>query len=471
MLCAARDGDLTAVQELAARDPQLLECEFEYRRPLHFAVRFNRLPVVRYLLEHGADPTYGYSGESLPNAARTSGFPGMADWLDGWLEERYGISEAGRSLARRIRERELSGVMAAIEADPGLVRAADDHGSQPLHWAAMTRQLPLIDFLLSHGADIDCCRPDGARPIDLTNGDYYYRGWRDLAVEALRPPAVVAGYLLAKGAAYDLTVAARLGDCDRARQLLDADPGLINQVRYSSAYTGAPLRCAAAAGQRAMVRLLLERGADPNTPEPVAPWGGALREAVGHRDVESVRLLLDHGANPNSATESSGNCLWAARGHEEIAGLLESRGATIPLYLAAYDGDTDRLKTLLERDPDLPITEEAIHNAVSEGKRPFLELLLQHRPDSLRGVRLGDTADVEFARWLLASGMDAAAANWVGITALHRFAARGLRDMVDLCLDAGADPRALDDETSSTPAAWARRAGHSDLAQYLESLT
>jgi hypothetical protein len=37
----------------------------------------------------------------------------------------------------------------------------------------MTRQLDAIDELLARGADINAQRMDGARPIHLTNGDYY----------------------------------------------------------------------------------------------------------------------------------------------------------------------------------------------------------------------------------------------------------------------------------------------------------
>jgi len=78
----------------------------------------------------------------------------------------------------------------------------------------MTRNLPLIDLLLARGADIDAERIDGAKPIYLTNGDYHYRGWRDVPSGTLRPHLVLIGYLLAKGARYDIWTAARLGDLE-----------------------------------------------------------------------------------------------------------------------------------------------------------------------------------------------------------------------------------------------------------------
>ena len=39
MLCASITGDLVTIKELAERDANLIDCEFEYFKPLRFAVR------------------------------------------------------------------------------------------------------------------------------------------------------------------------------------------------------------------------------------------------------------------------------------------------------------------------------------------------------------------------------------------------------------------------------------------------
>jgi len=44
-------GDLRAVQALIARDPSLARAHYDYRKPLYFAVRENRVDVARFLLE------------------------------------------------------------------------------------------------------------------------------------------------------------------------------------------------------------------------------------------------------------------------------------------------------------------------------------------------------------------------------------------------------------------------------------
>src|SRR5439155_22836794 len=111
---------------------------------------------------------------------------------------------------------------ALLNEAPERVHAADARGNQPIHWAVMTRQMDLIDALLERGAGINARRPDGARPLDLTNGDYWYRGRRDVPPDALREHLVLTGFLLARGADYAISTAARLGDTRRVRALLDA---------------------------------------------------------------------------------------------------------------------------------------------------------------------------------------------------------------------------------------------------------
>ncbi|HEY8551275.1 MAG TPA: ankyrin repeat domain-containing protein [Vicinamibacterales bacterium] len=49
-------GDLETVQALIAKDPSLARAHYDYRKPLYFAVRENRLDVVRFLLEHDYNP-------------------------------------------------------------------------------------------------------------------------------------------------------------------------------------------------------------------------------------------------------------------------------------------------------------------------------------------------------------------------------------------------------------------------------
>ena len=94
------------------------------------------------------------------------------------LEEEFNASVKGEALAQALRDHDLRRMRELLDANPELLEKGDSGSSRPIHWATMTRQLDAIDELLRRGADINARRMDGARPIHLTNGDYFYRGWR-----------------------------------------------------------------------------------------------------------------------------------------------------------------------------------------------------------------------------------------------------------------------------------------------------
>ncbi len=327
----------------------------------------------------------------------------------------------------------------------------------------------MIDLLLDSGADVNARRADGARPLDLTNGDYWYRGWRDVPAQALQKPAVLIGYLLARGAEYDISVAAKIGDVERVRELLDQNPAVANEVPpYSTYYSGLPLRCAAGAGHLEVVKLLLDRGANPSQPEPVAPRGGALREAIGGEHYKIARLLLEDGADPNAMVESSGNCMWAAKdGGPEILNLLASYCGVVGLEIACYQGDVPLVGAMLFANPALRIDEASLSKVIEKGHQQLMELLLRHQPDILKQTSFLAAKTPEFARWLMERGLDPHRANWLGITPLHRLAMTGDRAQASACLDFGADINALDDEYCSTPLGWAARCGQTEMVDWL----
>ena len=92
---------------------------------------------------------------------------------------------------------------------------------------------------------------------------------------------------------------------------------------------GSPLIGAARNGHLAAVRLLLDRGADPNL--PVRGDGNPLIMAAreGHADV--VALLLDRGASIDQVVPDDENALIQASGSGQLAvvSLLVKRGADV----------------------------------------------------------------------------------------------------------------------------------------------
>jgi ankyrin repeat protein len=442
LIRACASGDLEVVQALIAKDPSLARSHYDYRKPLYFAVRENRIDVVQFLLEHDHNPLDLWVDDDPIEIARDRGYTEMEQLLRHTLDTRFNASPSGEPVASALRDHQLERMRELLDAQPELVTKGDSRSNQPIHWATMTRQLEAIDTLLGLGADINARRMDGARPIHLTNGDYFYRGWRDVPRNWPVTPAQVMAHLKARGAFIDLPTACHTGDIERVRELLQQDPSLANKVGAHEGYylgAGAPLSNAAAAGRVDIVQLLLDHGADPNLPEEqFAPKGKALYSAVYHGHYEIAKLLLERGAFPNPPVESSGDALWVSREwrpDKRMEQLLLSYGAQ------PTEGHTGE---------DWP---EEAHN--------WLRISPLHE-----AARKGDVPE---AKRLLDAGADLTARDeHLRSTPLAWAAKFGQLEMVKFLLDRGAPKSLPDDPPWATPLAWAIRRGRDDVAKLLE---
>ena len=438
---ASAAGDLPAVLALIAKDPTLARAHYQYRKPLYFAVRENRLEVARFLLEHDANPLDLWVDDDPITIARDRGYAAMERMLLETLETKFNASTTGDPVAAALRDHDLDKMRELLDARPALVSQGDSRSNQPIHWATMTRQIEAIDELLRRGADIDARRMDGARPIHLTNGDYFYRGWRDVPAKWPATPAQVMAHLKARGAFIDLPTACHTGDIERVRELLQQTPSLANQIGEHDGYylgAGAPLSNAAAVGRLDIVQLLLDHGADPNLPEEqFAPKGKALYSAVYHGHYDIAKLLLERGAFPNPPVESSGDALWVSREwrpDKRMEALLLSYGA----------------KPAEEhRDEDWPTR---AHN--------WMRITPLHE-----AARRGD---VKEAKNLIKAGADLTARDeHLRSTPLGWAAKYGQLEMVKLLLKRGAPKSLPDDPAWATPLAWATRRGHEQIVKLL----
>jgi len=472
MFCAAITGDLETIKRLLDKDPSLARSHYEYRTPLHFAVRENQLEVAAYLIEHGATFSFG----NVLEMARDRGLTEMQRLLEAALAGAQDAEPKGEAVAAAVRERDLAKVRNLLDADPTLTQAPDERTNQPIHWAVMTRQLDVIDELLARGADINARRGDGARPIQLCNGDYNYRGWRDVPRDWPTTPREVLAHLRARGAYVDICTAAHIGDLDRVRELLDEDRSLANRPSdYVTYYacSGTPLRNAAGAGHIEIVKLLLEHGADPNLPEEhIAPRGQALHSAVCNGHIEIVKLLLEHGAYPNVEVESSADTLSAALGeagyaterNQRMVDLLCSYGAARPTHLLAHCNDLRTAAAVFAANPALADDPDALGSAARH--EAFVHLMLRYQPDLPKRRSIGGGTR-EITELLFRHGMDPNKPNWLRITPLHHFAESGDLEGAAIFIEHGADLNARDEEFCSTPLAWAARCGQTRMVEFL----
>jgi ankyrin repeat protein len=513
MIAAATSGDVESIQALADKNPALATANLNYDQPLHFAVRGSHVEAVRVLLERGAnilaESRLNGINQTL-NMALDRGNQEIYDLLDEDRRKKFAYHPKAKAVSQALRQRSVEAVRTMLDAETSLAHASDETGNQPMHWASMTGQMAMIDLLLQYGADINIRRFDGARPIDLTDGDYW--GWHrddEGQEEAPKKTALIAGYLLARGADYDLGTAARYGDLGRVKQLLQADPSLAKVPPiYATWGIGAPLGHAASQGREDMVTLLLEYGADPNMREGhIAPRGSALFNAVGGGHFDLAKMLLEHGADPRAGVESSGNVFGGAEG--KMKDLLVSYGAGVDpalqgfpaFHTACESGDVDAVRGMLGDHPSLGCDGGFLEEAAVAGQKGVVQVFMDMNPDLWQQVSI-HRGDPALLRWMIEQGMDPNQATWKGETPVHRaarshepdslrilldaggrtdaiegfdestplgLAARdGCIETVRILLDAGADPN-LAGADWARPLAWAQRRGHDDLAILLKA--
>jgi hypothetical protein len=191
-----------------------------------------------------------------------------------------------------------------------------------------------------------------------------------------------------------LTAAIKSGELSDLAQLLDEQPELA-RARIAGRRGGwrTPLHLATDwpgyfPNGPAVVRLLIEAGADPSAPSDDGPSETPLHWAASSDDVEVAAALIDGGADIEApgASIAGGGPLDDAVGYGcwHVARLLVERGARVDsLWQAAALGMTDRVLELLAAEPP-PTREdldEACYQACHGGQRRMAELLLTRGAD------------------------------------------------------------------------------------------
>jgi ankyrin repeat protein len=456
-------GDVAKAKAFLAKDPRLVNAQYWYQFPIHMAVYAGHAELVKLLLDRGADPGqshYTYdSWDKLLRSAKQRGYQQIASLLQHTMRKRFGYSPDFELLQEAIVARDSRGISAALRREPKLAQASDALGNNALHWSVITRQLSLIKQFVELGTPIDAPRADGQTPVLLAANrayDYWNRAALRKAHPSLRNTSVMIGSLLAQGANYTISVAAAVGDQERVEQLLKKDASLAR--RLDSARIS-PLSYAAREGYMHIVQLLLDRGAESNAPEALAPDGRALFEACQKNDLELAELLLKHGANPNAGLDSSGCCLTigevchGARA-KPLQRLLRRHGAYTPPYVMSVQ----ELKRAIHGRRKVTHHEEFLGTVMAKRDVKLLKLYLKADPTVARRVPCGDyPKSLECVRLLLSRGLDPNRSDWLGRTFLHFCAANGDTSMASLFLKAGADINARDLEFKGTPLAAAVR--------------
>jgi len=210
-----------------------------------------------------------------------------------------------------------------------------------------------------------------------------------------------------------------------------------------------------------------------------------ILHAARNGDAERVKSLLLRNPRLRHGRDLMGNTaliLAANNGHRELAALLREAGAPVDHHEAAATGDTDLVRSILDRKPELldSFSTEgftALALAAHFGHLDTMRLLLDRAADVNVVSRhpIGVTPliaalfgrRIEAARILIERGADVTTRRggkgWprAGWSPLHYAAAYGFVEIVALLLDRGASPDALDDSGAS-PLDVAREAGQEE---------
>ncbi|MCI0742189.1 MAG: ankyrin repeat domain-containing protein [Gemmataceae bacterium] len=463
---ASAAGDVPRVKALLAKDRRLVNAQFWYQFPIHMAVFAGHAEIVKLLLDHDADPgqsVYTYnSWHKLLLGAKERGHIQIESLLQRAMQKRFNYTPDFDVLKEAIIARDSRKIGAVLRRQPSLVRASDALGNNAIHWSVIIRQLGLIERFVQLGTPIDAERADGQTPVLLAvNGatDYWYRDTRGRSHPSLRNASVIVGSLLAQSANYSISVAAAVGDQERVEELLRKDASLARRLDSARA---SPLSYAAGEGHLHIVRLLLERGADPNSPEAAAPNGAALFSACSGNYLQVAQLLLEHGANPNAGTDSNGCCLTICEVcHGDKAKPLQQLLRRYGAYTPPYSMSVPEMKQAIRDDHEVIRDDEFLGNLMRKRDAELLELYLDSDPTVLKRMDLHSgivyPGSPALVRKLLARGLDPNRPDWIGKTFLHACAENGDRSVAAVFLDAGADLNVRDIEFQGTPLAAAVR--------------
>ena len=423
---------------------------------LHWSVREDDLATARLLVGAGADPKLAnrYGVTPLFLASSNGNAEMIRLLLDAGADPNSADPTGETALMMAARVGTLDAVKLLVDRG-AVVDAKDPTFQQTALMVAVRENHPeVVKLLVERGADVNAKTRVGATPAWILpnsvpgfgHGVGIVRG--GLPARGLRNPI--------PGALFPLLYAARDGRLEIARTLVTAKAD-VNQVDANGI---TPLITAITNNHVDVARFLIDHGADIQ----ISDWYGRtpLWAAVETRnmDVDNatfvnsidrapfldlIRILLERGADPNVRMKevppirrqflrTTGSLSW-----------VDFTGQT-PFLTASLAGDLTVMRLLLAHgaDPHIPTFAGTTALMAAAGVNWVFDQTYDEGPKAL----------LEAVQLCYELGMDVNAVNSMGLTALHGAANRGSDDIIRFLVDKGAKLDVKDKE-GRTPLTWA----------------
>ncbi len=338
MIAARTEGGTAAVKLLLERGAAVNAVDSVQSTALMWAVRSNHPGVVDLLIHHDAEIN-ARTRKGEPPAWRApdsgGGSHGLGIVRGGWPERGYREPAPGEmtALLYAVRDGRIEIVRTLIAAHAN-VNQLEVNGVSPLLMAISNNHIDVARLLLDHGADPNTVDWWGRTPlwtaVDLR--DLEVNKTDDNGVD--RPAALqLIQALLDRGA----NVNARTKEQPPLRRWLMP----ISDISWVDFTGQTPFLRAALSADLTVMRLLLDKGADPNiatfagtTPLMAAAgvnYVGGQTYSESKQFLQAVELCLEKGADVNAVNSMGITAVIGAanRGSDDIIELLVKKGASL----------------------------------------------------------------------------------------------------------------------------------------------
>jgi ankyrin repeat protein len=431
-------GDLRLIEAVRAKNAERIRVLITERvdvnarqgdqaTALHWAAHLDDGPTVDLLLRAGAkaDVADDTGATPLYLACVNGNADIVTRLLDAGANAKTSLLSGETALMTCARGGSAAAVRALLHrgAAVNINARESSHNQTALMWAAAQSHPDVVAALLEGGADV---RARSREYTQTVTSEVTQRAGRE-----------ELNYTVPRGGSTALLFAARSGDAESVRLLVDAGADVNDALPDGSS----ALIVAAHSGHTRAAAILLDKGANANAD---AVGYTALHAAVLKSDLALVKALLAHGANPNAPITRGTPVLRNSQAFELPKTLI---GAT-PYLLAAKFLEVDIMRALAAGGADtrMRMKDGATPLMAAAGMGIVAPAQDEKRGTDRRGLAILDGGIVEPESRVLDAinaaltlGSDIDATNPSGETALHVASAQGYDTVVSLLVAHGAN--------------------------------